>query len=466
MNLTLHPGHPLLGEVTLPGDKSLSHRAALFAALAEGESRIDNFLVSGVTQAMLDALTTLGVVWRLEETTLTLQGVGLRAWRPPSLPLYCGHSATTLRLLAGALAASGVPAVLDGSPGLRRRPMERIVRPLQAMGVAIEAAAGGGAPLRLAGREAGCSLHAVGSLLPVASAQVKSCLLLAGLAADGPVRVFEPALSRDHTERLLRSMGVRLEIDAATHCVTLHPPVGALTPLRLELPGDFSSAAFLIVAALITPRSDILLRRVGLNPTRTGLLDALRAMGAVIEVQQPGEAGGEPVGDLRVRSSRLRGTVISGAQVVSMIDEFPIFAVAAAFADGTTEVRDAGELRHKESDRVSVLGSELSRIGVDFRERPDGFVIEGGDLPGGDASACGDHRLALALATAGLAAQRPVTVQGAEILSQSFPSFPCTLLRLGGRLQVHAARGERVPAWVTQDDAGAPRDVAANGPAR
>ena len=438
MNLTIEPGHPLHGEVTLPGDKSLSHRAALFAALAEGESRVENFLVSGVTAAMLRSLTALGVGWQLDGTTLAVQGRGLAGWQPPAAALDCGNSATTLRLLAGALAAAGIPAVLDGSPGLRRRPMDRIVEPLRQMGVKIEPDAAGGAPLFLAGRTAGQRLKAIDYELPVASAQVKTCLLLAALAGDGPTRLVEPALSRDHSERMLASQGVSITTGISPRGpeVTLNPPDRPLSPLRAAIPGDFSAAAFLIVAALVTPGSAVILRNVGLNPTRTGLLSVLREMGGQIDVLNPREASGEPVGDLRVQSSRLHGGAVSGARVVEMIDEFPVFGVAAAFARGQTEVCDAAELRYKESDRIGELARELRSQGVMMQERADGFSISGtgGAAGGALVDPHGDHRLAMALAVLGLAADRPVTVRGAEIMRESFPEFSQILAGLGARI--------------------------------
>ncbi len=441
MNLRSLPGGTLQGTAALPGDKSLSHRAALFAALAEGESRIQNFLVSGVTEAMLRALTALGVPYQLDGTTLTVHGRGLGGLQAPSSPIDCGNSATTIRLLAGALAMAVVPSVLDGSAGLRRRPMGRFVEPLQAMGVEISAEAGC-APLTL-GRSPR-PLRPLDYDLPVASAQIKTCLLLAALAAGGPTTLREPGPSRDHTERLLRSQGISVTgqklvtEDGHTLYVTrLEPPYSlAFKPLVLSLPGDFSSAAFLIVAALITPGSSIVLHEVGLNPARTGLLDALLAMGADICITNPATRSGEPVGDLVVQASRLRATRVGGEQVVRMIDEFPIFAVAAACAEGVTAVTDASELRLKESDRIAGLCAELRRLGVNAEERPDGFAITGGALPGGAAvDPHGDHRLAMSLAVAGLAAQRPVTVGGAEIMDESFPEFVPVLRELGARLE-------------------------------
>jgi 3-phosphoshikimate 1-carboxyvinyltransferase len=440
MNLTIFPGYPLRGELLMPGDKSLSHRAALFAALAEGQSVIENFLMAGVTQAMLNALSSLGVAWELDGTTLRVSGKGLDGLTPPIAPIDCGHSATTLRLLAGALAATGLAAVLDGSTGLRRRPMNRIVQPLQKMGVRIEAQPGGVAPLDLAGRPNGEKLYPFDYQSPVSSAQVKTCLLLAALAARGPSKFTEPVLSRDHTERMLRGMGVQLESCHSGIGVTvlLTPPEPSLLqPLRTSLPGDFSSAAFLIVAALVTPGSEIVLKGVGLNPTRTGLLEALLEMGADIHVHQIGERAGEPCGDLRVRYSSLKGTCIAAPRVVGMIDEFPAFTIAAAYAQGQSTVRQASELRHKESDRISAICSQLRTLGVDIRETPDGYQLQGGTpLHGGRVTASGDHRLAMSYAVAGLAAAAPLEVEGAEIISESFPNFASLLDRLGANIYV------------------------------
>jgi 3-phosphoshikimate 1-carboxyvinyltransferase len=452
MKLVAAPGGPLSGIVVLPGDKSLSHRAALFAALADGKSRIENFLVAGVTDAMLGALTALGVAWELDGTTLMVEGRGVRGLQPPAAPLNCGNSATTLRLLTGALAASGVPAVLDGSPGLRKRPMNRIVAPLLQMGVDI-LTKDGCAPLTL--MPSLKPLNALDYTLPVASAQVKSCLLLAALAAAGSTTLCEPGPSRDHTERMLSSMGVKIvshhkKDDETTELsgtdqqnpvsVTLTPPSPlSLKPLNLSLPADISSAAFLIVAALLVPGSQITLPGVGLNPTRTGLLDVLLAMGADIQVTCQEERYGEPVGDLTVRTSSLHGTQVSGSLVVRMIDEFPAFAVAASFAQGETVVSQAEELRHKESDRITALCTELRSLGVDAREEPDGFVIRPGRHPeGGFVNSHGDHRLAMALSLLGLAAQGETVVDGSEMISESFPEFVPALQGLGAKIKISA----------------------------
>ena len=439
MRLVIHPGRALCGETRLPGDKSISHRAALFAALAVGQSRIENFLVSGVTQAMLEALSALSVHWELRGDTLGVRGQGLLGLRPPARPIDCGNSATTLRLLAGALAASGLPGILDGSPGLRRRPMDRIVAPLRGMGVPIAAMPGGHAPLTLFPRPPGQNLQALDYHTPVASAQVKSCLLLAALAADGPSRLTEPARSRDHTERILAAMGVAVQASRVGDGwqVALAPSSGDLKPLHMAIPGDFSAAAFLIVAAAITPGSVVVLRGVGLNPTRTGLLTTLQEMGADIRVSNRAWQSGEPVGDLVVRSGALHGVQVDSERAVAMIDEFPAFAVAAACARGRTEACQAVELRVKETDRIAAICQELRAQGVPVEEKADGFVVEGnGTIPGGGmASSHGDHRLAMALAVAGLAAQNPIGVASAEVIGESYPGFADCLRTLGAQVE-------------------------------
>jgi 3-phosphoshikimate 1-carboxyvinyltransferase len=446
--LKVTPGRPLQGVVPLheagglPGDKSLSHRAALFAALADGESRIDNFQVSGVTRAMLRALSALGVDWELQGTSLRVSGTGLTGLREPDQPIDCGNSATTIRLLAGAVAAAGVAVVLDGSAGLRSRPMGRIIAPLRQMGVTITAAQDDTAPLILTARPAGQRLQGLNYNLPVASAQVKSCLLLAGLSAATPSLLVEPGPSRDHTERMLAAMGVQIEsrpVDNLSNAslTRLTPPAAPLLPLQMTLPGDISAAAFLIVAAAITPGSQITIQCVGLNPTRTGLIEALQAMGADIRVTPTDTQAGEPVGDLEIRYAPLHGGAISGPLVVRMIDEFPAFAIAAAYAQGETIVSDAQELRYKESDRISDLCAELRKLGVKIEEKPDGFMLQGGQVQGGVVDPHGDHRLAMSLAVAGLAAQGPVRVVRAGILRESFPSFLSVMDRLGVTLEAN-----------------------------
>jgi len=448
LNLITSPGYSLQGSVTLAGDKSISHRAALFSVLAEGESRIENFPDSGVSQVMLSALSALGVEWELSGSSLRVDGCGLTGLVPINAVINCGNSATALRLLAGVLAVAGIPAVLDGSKSLRRRPMGRIVKPLRAMGVQVEAQQGWldqdriTAPLRFARRDPGTKLEAINPCLHVASAQVKSCLLLAALAADAPTVIREPAVSRDHTERMLRCMGVEVRSEfldsEGLQAVTLVPFSSlSLKPLRFSIPGDISSAAFLMVAALITPGSEISVKGVLLNPTRTGLLDALISMGADIGIVPGGEINGEPFGDVTIRHSSLQSVQIFGDQVVSMIDEFPAFSIAAAFAEGDSIVKDAKELRYKESDRISGLCIQLRALGVEVDEVHDGFIIHGGKgVQGGVVDPQGDHRLAMAFSIAGCAAAGPVIVRNAEIIAESYPGFVSTLQSLGGVLTV------------------------------
>jgi 3-phosphoshikimate 1-carboxyvinyltransferase len=326
--------------------------------------------------------------------------------------------------------------------------MRRIIDPLKAMGVAIEGT-DGCAPLKIG--VSSRPLHAGAHVLPVASAQVKSCLLLAALAADDETTILEPGPSRDHTERMLQAMGVQVlrgvqqpVSSPAAFWTRLQPPSPlVLSPLDATLPGDMSAAAFLIVAALITPGSEIRLEGVGLNPTRTGLLDALLEMGAEIQIDIRPEQGGEPVGDLTVRHSRLHGIQVSGERVVRMIDEFPAFSAAAAWAEGETLVRDAQELRNKESDRIDVLGEQLRQLGIDFHPTADGFLMHGGDAPaGGEVAASGDHRLAMSLALVGLSSRQPVTVHGAEIIHESFPGFAKVLRSLGADIHLFTGSGE------------------------
>jgi 3-phosphoshikimate 1-carboxyvinyltransferase len=436
MNLKTRPGPALHGAVRVSGDKSISHRAAMLAAMAAGESRLDNFLRAGVTQVMLDSLALAGVAWQWQGETLVMQGRGGEGFVAADAPLFCGNSATTFRLMAGALVGQSGGRkqagefILDGSPQLRRRPMGRLIEPLRAMGAHMRSlAAADCAPLAVVP----AALHGVEYRMPVASAQVKSAILLAGLSADGATTVCEPSPSRDHTERFLRWLGVR--VDEAPCRATIHPISKPWPAFRISIPGDFSSAAFLIVAAAIVPGSEIFIRSVGLNPRRTGLLAALRRMGADIMTMGEAEQSGEPVGDLRVRAAELKATAVEGAEVVDMIDEFPVFAVAAACAAGTTLVRQAEELRHKESDRISVLCAELRSMGVDVEENADGFAIHGpARWRFATVDAHGDHRLAMAMAVAGLAGREGVSVEGADSISESFPGFFGVMKSLGANL--------------------------------
>jgi len=435
MNLTVQMAErPLYGTVEVPGDKSLAHRAALFAALAEGVSEVSNYPDSGVTRAMRGALASLGVPSTLKGGVLRLSGNGLRPFPVSGAVAYCGNSATTIRLLAGALAATGSTAVLDGSAGLRKRPMDRIINPLRAMGADVEGTPGVAAD----GRAVLCAplsfrpapLKGIDYALPVASAQVLSCLQIAALGATDESHFTVPGPVRDHTVRMLRAMGASLSCLTPLTPKPLTPsrPLRPLKPLTGRLPGDISSAAFLFAAAAIVPGSRITVKGVGVNPTRTGVLDALQAMGAKISLSAAREEMGEPMADVTLEAGTLKGIAIAGDLVVRAIDEIPVLAAVAAFAEGETVVREARELRYKETDRISAIVAQLRALGTEVSEYPDGFIVRGGTLTGGTARANGDHRLAMSMAICGL--RVPVTVEGAEILDESFPSFRPTLASL------------------------------------
>lgn len=417
--LTVHPSKPLRGRVCVPGNKSISHRALLLGALAEGDSQVSGFLTSGDCLATLDCLRALGVEIETHgETTLTIHGHGLYGLQASTAPLNCVRSGTTMRLLAGILAGQSFESTLTGDPQLLRRPMRRIVEPLHRMGAEIEDT-DGCAPLIVRGR----ALRGYDHTLAVASAQVKSALLLAGLYADGPTIVREPGPARDHTERMLAAMGANIETSGLT--ITLSPCLPlSLSPLSLSIPGDISSAAFPLVAAALIPGSEVTIADVGVNPTRTGVLEVLRAMGANVALDNEHEQGGEPVADVTVRSSNLMGVEVGGDTVVRTLDEFPVLAVAATQARGTTRVRDAAELRVKETDRIAAVVTELRTLGAHIDPLPDGFIIEGPTpLHGAVVDSHGDHRLAMALAVAGLIAEGETVIENAECIPDSFPGF-------------------------------------------
>ncbi|MHB1006651.1 MAG: 3-phosphoshikimate 1-carboxyvinyltransferase [Chloroflexota bacterium] len=419
---TVRPVGAVRGELRVPGDKSISHRAAIFNAIARGTARVDGFLPGADCLSTLACLRALGV--QIEQTpapdgrALALVVHGRPLLSEPGDVLDAGNSGTTMRLLSGLLAGQPLYAVLNGDASLRGRPMARVVGPLRAMGASIAGRRDGTlAPLAIRGG----GLHGIAHDLPVASAQVKSALILAGLRAEGETRLREPARSRDHTERMLAAMGVPLAIDRTT--VTVGGP-SPLTARDVRVPGDLSSAAFWLVAAAIHPRGEVTARGIGVNPTRAGLLEVLAAMGAVVRVENLSESAGEPVADVTVRAGNLRSVEIAGEIVPRLIDEVPVIAVAAACASGTTVVRDAAELRVKETDRVSTLAAELRKLGVVIEERPDGFAIEGGHpLQGAIVDSHGDHRLAMALAVAGLVADGKTEIRGAEAVDVSYPGF-------------------------------------------
>jgi len=420
----------LRGTIAVPGDKSISHRAAMLNALADGEATVQNFLPGEDCLSTLGVLAALGVESSLDRSgaapVLRIRGAGIDGLREADGVLDCGNSGTTMRLMAGVLSGQPFLSVLSGDASLRGRPMARVATPLREMGARIDGRDGGRlAPLTIRGG----GLHGITYRLPVASAQVKSSVLLAALFAQGETTVEEPEPTRDHTERMLSTMGARIGREGSAVRLT---PGARLQPLSMRVPNDISAAAFWMVAAAVHPDAELRLAGVGVNPTRSGIIDALRAMGADISVEEERQVAGEPVADVVVRSSELRGTVVKGEMIARLIDEVPVLAVAAACARGTTEIRDAQELRVKESDRVATVVSQLARLGVDVEERADGMVIAGaGGIRGGAVEAFGDHRLAMALAVAGLVSREGVTVDGAEAVAISYPDFWEHLARLG-----------------------------------
>lgn len=420
MDVLVKPARALRGVVRVPGDKSVSHRAVMLGALAEGDTRVENFLTGEDCLATVRCFRELGVEISGPDAqnSLVIRGRGPQGLKEPSDVLDAGNSGTTMRLLAGILAGLPFFSVLTGDSSLRRRPMGRVAAPLREMGAQIWGRQNGEfAPLAIRGG----NLRGISYRLPVASAQVKSAILLAGLLAGGGTAVTEATASRDHTERLLRYFGARLEITGRTVSIKGGQ---RLAGRPLTVPGDISSAAFFLVAAACTPESEITVTGVGVNPTRTGILDVLWDMGADLHVFNEREEGGEPVADLRVRSAPLSGTVIAGDLVPRLIDEIPVLAVAAAAARGRTEIRDAAELRVKESDRLAVLAGELRKFGADVEELPDGLVVRGGrPLRGAVCCSHGDHRMAMALAVAGLLARGETCVAGAQCTAVSFPGF-------------------------------------------
>ncbi len=418
--------NPLRGTFRVPADKSISHRAVILAALADDDTRIENFLQSETTHATSNCLRRLGVeIEQIDPTMLIVHGRGLHMLREPSDVLYCAGSGTTMRLLAGICAGQNFLSIFDGTPALKRRPMARVAEPLRAMGATILARDDGRLPpLAIRGTS---PLRGIDYTLPVISAQVKSAILLAALFADSPTTVHEPSASRDHTERMLKACGVDLQI--ANSGLRIEPVQHISIPnARFAIPSDFSSAAFIIVAASLVVNSEICIERIGINATRTGLLDALERMGARVKVEDTGSESGEPIGDLIIHSAELWATQVSGDEVPRMIDEFPIFAVAATQARGETVVRDAQELRVKESDRIATLVQELRKMGAQIEERADGFVV-GGPTPlhGARVDAHNDHRLAMSLAVAGLIAHGETIIDGWECVVDSFPNFEETL---------------------------------------
>lgn len=408
----------LQGSIRVPGDKSISHRSIMFGSLAEGTSHISGFLEGEDSLNTLRAFRAMGV--NIEDPVdgkVTIEGVGMHGLAAPAQPLYVGNSGTSMRLLAGLLAGQKFDVELSGDVSLSKRPMKRVTDPLAEMGAKVETAEGGKPPLKITGKQ---SLNSIDYQMPMASAQVKSCCLLAGMYAEGKTCVTEPAVTRDHTERMLKAFGCDVEINGSTACIN---GPAKLIAADIDVPADISSAAFFMVGACIADDSDILLQHVGINPTRTGVLDILKLMGADITFSNQQEIGGEPVADIRVKSSSLKGVHVPEELVPLAIDEFPVIFVAAACADGQTIVSGAEELRVKESDRIQVMADGLIALGVDARATEDGMIIQGGEIGAGTVHSHDDHRIAMAFAMAGLRASGEIHIEDCDNVNTSFPGF-------------------------------------------
>lgn len=429
-NYVLTPGGNIRGEIRVPGDKSISHRSVMLGALAQGRSRVSGFLNSEDCLATMRAFQAMGVEIGQQGTQLQVQGAGLDGLRAPATELDVGNSGTSMRLLAGLLSGQAFESVLTGDSSLQKRPMARVIDPLTQMGADIRGQAGGRAPLSIRGKT---RLDSLTYVMPVASAQVKSCLLLAGLCGDAEVRVIEPGPSRDHTERMLTAFGATLYQEAGRVGLSGRQPLQACD---FAVPADLSSAAFFMVAAAITPGAELLIRGVGVNPTRAGVLNILRSMGADIELLNQRDEGAEPVADILVRASDLQGIEIDPAQVPLAIDEFPALFIAAACAQGTTILRGAEELRVKESDRIAVMAEGLAVLGVEVETFEDGIRIEGGPIAGGTVASHGDHRIAMSFAVAALRADGEITVQDCVNVDTSFPGFVDTARNAGLQITV------------------------------
>ena len=417
--------------VTVPGDKSVSHRSLMLGSIAEGRTEVSGFLACEDCLATLAAMRALGVeIEQPGPTQMTIDGVGIHGLREASGDLDLGNSGTAMRLMAGLLAGQDFPSTLTGDDSLTGRPMSRIIRPLTMMGAAIESDCDGTPPLQIAG---GLALKGIHYDMPVASAQVKSSVLLAGLYASGTTSVTEPAVTRDHTERMLESMGV--VVGRAKGSVS----VGGGQKLRgcqVDVPADLSSAAFILLAVVLADKADVLITNVGVNPTRTGVIDILQAMGADIRLENPQMLGEEPVADIRVRSSQLKGGEVDPELVSLAIDEFPVLFVAAAAASGKTVFSGIGELRVKESDRIAAMADGMRRLGIEVDESQDGAVVHGGRFKGGTVESFGDHRIAMSLALAGTIADSDVIVEDVAAVDTSFPGFAASMAAIGVNIRV------------------------------
>lgn len=417
--------HPLKGEVTVPGDKSISHRAVMFGALAKGTTEVTNFLQGADCLSTIDCFRRLGIEIENTPEKILVHGKGLHGLRKSDTMLDVGNSGTTTRLISGILAGQKFETTLNGDESIQGRPMKRIMEPLIQMGADITSILGNNcAPLKIVG----APLHGIHYTSQVASAQVKSCILLAGLYADGATSVTEPSVSRNHTELMLRGFGANVVCEDKTATISPDPD---LFWQKIEVPGDISSAAYFIAAGLIVPGSEILVKNVGINPTRDGLIRVCQAMGADMTLLNKRKNGGEPVADILVRYSNLKSTTIEGEIIPTLIDELPMIAVMACFADGTTIIKDAAELKVKESDRIAVMVDNLSRMGAHITATDDGMIIEGGHpLHGAEIDSHLDHRIAMSFAIAALASEGETWIKDADCVKISYPKFYEDLFKL------------------------------------
>ncbi len=417
----------LNGTITVPGDKSISHRAVMLGAIAKGTTHITGFLMGEDCLSTIDCFRKMGVQIDVSDNEVVIHGVGLHGLKRPQEQLYTGNSGTTTRLLCGILAGQDFDVTMTGDASIQKRPMNRVITPLSKMGAKINGVDGNFCPLTLHGADN--KLHGINYELPVASAQIKSAVLLAGLYAQGQTTIIEPAPSRDHTERMLRALGVDIKSQGRT--IVLNPPKD-LTAKNVNVPADISSAAFFLVAGAIIPNSEITIKNVGVNPTRTGVIDVLKAMGADI-TESNFKNDVEPTCDLTVRTSKLKGTIIGGKVIPRLIDELPVLAVAAAFAEGQTIIKDAHELKVKESNRIAAMVTELNRAGADVKETDDGMIINGGKtLNGAIFETYNDHRIAMSMAVCALGCNGESEILNQDVVSISYPDFFDTLQKLGG----------------------------------
>jgi len=427
LRFIVQPGGKLTGRIRVPGDKSISHRSIMLGSLAEGITQVSGFLQGEDCLCTLQAFRNMGVHIEgpSEDGKVTIHGVGLHGLKAPSTDLDMGNSGTSMRLMSGLMSGQAFDVRMIGDSSLSKRPMKRVTMPLAQMGARIDATERGTPPLVVHG---GSQLTGIHYEMPMASAQVKSALLLAGLYAEGETSVTEPAPTRDHTERMLRGFGYTVKTEA--NRISLQGS-GKLTATAIDVPSDISSAAFFMVGASIAEGSDLIIEHVGMNPTRTGVIDILRLMGANLELLNPREVGGEPVADIRVRSAKLKGIRIPEALVPLAIDEFPVLFVAASCAEGETVLTGAEELRVKESDRIQVMADGLVACGIDAQPTPDGIIIQGGKLTGGIITSHNDHRIAMSFSIAGLRASSPMLINDCATVNTSFPGFVQLAQRAG-----------------------------------